>query len=612
MPACHIKETFVLTNGKTPNMKYSYNAIQNHIVEKLPSVTELEQKIIFHAFEVEEVQQLGDDTVMDIKVLPDRAGDCMSHYGMAREIAGLLKLTLKQSTKEVVVVDELYPVRIVTGLCNRYMAIKIDGVNVGASPEWLRVYLESIGQKSINNIVDATNFILNDLGQPTHVFDADKIVGGITVRMAIEAETVTTLSHEEKVLKETDIVIADDEGVLAIAGVKGGKKAEVTPKTKNIILEIANFDAVAVRKTSRRLNLITDASKRFENTFSSVSVLEAAVQLAKLVTEIAGGTIVAVTDQYPTKQIERTIEFSVQDIARTLGDWVTEESISKVFDQYHYSYIWNNELCTLSVPYWRQDITGAHDICEEVGRVSGYENIPTKDLPFTPAREENEVDVKIQSIKKYLVSQGFSEVMNYTFRKKGDLYVSHAPKDKSALRTNLSDGIKESFDMNKLNAAILGVHEVKLFEIGTVFCVNEENIHVATATKVGSEEMTLDEFIAKYSVVTTGSHIHLPPAVQLFRQWSSYPFIVRDVAVWIPQGESITFGALDTVMKEFAQIHTVVPATMFDTFSKEGRTSYAYRFIFQANDRTLTDSEVAELIAPLLKNILEIPHTELR
>jgi len=597
-------------------MKYSYNWLQKHIAEPLPSVQELEQKIIFHAFEVEEIETTQGDTVMEIKVLPDRAGDAFSHYGMAREISGLLGVALRpQETIERLfpeVTGEL-PLVIKTMLCNRYLAIKIEGVTVGESPEWLKNSLSSIGQKSINTVVDATNYVLNDLGQPTHAFDADKVVGPITVRMAEEGEMMVTLSDEEKILSATDVVIADDEGILAIAGVKGGKRAEVTSHTKNIILEIANFDAVSVRKTSRRLGLITDASKRFENTISPVLVPFAAVELARMVQNLATGHVIASHDQYQNKAVAREIIFTRADIARILGDTITEESIESVLTRYHYSYVKKDGAYYFSVPYYRADITGAHDMAEEIGRVVGYDTIATKTLPFVPVQEKNETDVKIQSIKKYLVHKGYCEVMNYSFRKKGDLYVSHAPKDKSALRTNLTDGIKESFEMNRLNAPLLGIREVKLFEVGTVFTNESESIHVALASKQGVDEYTLDEIINTYSVDTNDSSLLFAGEVfEAFRPWSSYPFIVRDVAVWLSEGDSAAQKSLHDVCVNFAREHTIMPTKLFDSFTKEGRTSYAYRFIFQSNDRTLTDDEVVRTLAPLLENIKTISGAELR
>ncbi|HRH25314.1 MAG TPA: phenylalanine--tRNA ligase beta subunit-related protein, partial [Candidatus Paceibacterota bacterium] len=228
-------------------MLISYNWLQNHIEEKLSSPQDLVDVIHSRAFEVESIEEIKEDHVFDIAVLPDRAHDCLSHAGIAKELAGLLGLTLKKFDLPQLTTTPLSTkVEIQTDLVRRYMAIEMSGVKIGPSPEWLKSALESVGARSINNVVDATNLVLLDDGQPVHAFDKDKIDGGIVVRMAHEEEKITTLSDEEKVLKTSDMVIADYLGPLAIAGVKGGKSAEINDETKNIIIEIGNFDPVSV------------------------------------------------------------------------------------------------------------------------------------------------------------------------------------------------------------------------------------------------------------------------------------------------------------------------------------------------------------------------------
>lgn len=313
-------------------MKVSYNWLQQHIAEKLPEAHALADVITFHAFEVEEVSEINDDVVFDINVLPDRAGDCLSHVGVAREIAGLLGLTLKKETYTYPTETLALPIELQSDLTRRYIAIQINDVTVGSSPKWLKDKLETLGQRSINNIVDATNFVMLDSGQPVHAFDRAKIDGGIVVRLAKPGEQITTLSGEEKVLSEKNLVIADYLGPLALAGVKGGKVAEVTEVTKNIVLEIANFDAVSVRKTSRSLNIITDASKRFENNISPELARDAAAQIVGLIIDIAGGVVEGITDVYPAPVVERKLAFTVKDINRLLGP-VSADEIAGVLKQ---------------------------------------------------------------------------------------------------------------------------------------------------------------------------------------------------------------------------------------------------------------------------------------
>lgn len=582
-------------------MKYSYTWLQSHIEESLPKPEVLKEKIIFHAFEVEDIETVGDDTIFDIKVLPDRAGDCLSHEGMAREIAGLLNFNLRTTERTLPEMPLLLPVEVKSDLVRRYMAIRMDGVKVLESPEWLRTALEAVGQRSINNIVDATNFILLDKGQPTHAFDASRVDGGIVVRDAHDGEKIITLSGEEKILKPGNLVIADYVGALGIAGVKGGKSAEVHADTTSVLLEIANFDPASVRKTARALGLPTDAAKRFENNLSPEIAYQAAAQLVTLIKDIAGGEVTGVHDIYPAPVQPRTISFAVQDIARILGEWVTGKMIGGVFETYKYEYTFNDDMFTLTVPYWRADITGAHDIAEEIGRVIGYESIEAKALTSIFAVAHSVSYQAICAVKAWLVHDGYREVMTYTFRPKGEVEVARGAKGKSMLRTNLSDGIKESYDLNKLNASLLGLSEVKLFEIGTVFPKEGEVVHVCIADKDGIKEMAIEECIAEKKIVAESASLEIEQSTNTFKAWSVYPFVTRDIAVWI--SDEAGKEALETIVGDFAKEYCVRAPVLFDEFTKDGKTSRAYRFVFQSYEKTLTEGDVEGWMVILHKQI---------
>jgi phenylalanyl-tRNA synthetase beta subunit len=218
---------------------------------------------------------------------------------------------------------------------------------------------------------------------------------------------------------------------------------------------------------------------------------------------------------------------------------------------------------------------------------------------------------KIQKIKTYLTTQGYSEVMTYTFRKKGDVYVAYGAKDKSALRTNLSDGLKESYEQNRLNAPLLGMKTVKQFEIGTVFSATTEAIHIATMDNGTIQELTLDAFYAQHEAELNDSVVRTQPAAPVpFKLWSAYPYMVRDIAVWVADdaGKAI----LATLAKEFSEQYCVQPAYIFDQFTKDGRESIGYRFIFQSFEKTLTEGEVNEWFAVLTDKIVAEKTFELR
>ena len=236
-------------------MKVSRNWLQNYVSKQIPKGEAFVDLLSLNIFEVEGYEKVGEDNeVFDVKVLPDRNAYCLSHRGIAREVAILIGADYKvpEYLNTQVAVSNNVPlpeIKIESDICRKYLSRKINGITVTASPEWLKGGLETLGQRSINSIVDMTNYIMMDSGQPLHAFDADLVKGNITVRMARDGEMVTTLDNKEVKLDSKTLVIADDEGVLAIAGVKGGNRAGVTLNTKNIILESANFKPAEIRKT---------------------------------------------------------------------------------------------------------------------------------------------------------------------------------------------------------------------------------------------------------------------------------------------------------------------------------------------------------------------------
>lgn len=327
-------------------MIISYNWLQTYFKEKLPSADKVAELLVFHSFEVESVEKTGDDFIFDIKILPDRAHDCLSHRGLAHELSVHLGIKTAEEKKSLRVSEEK-PKRELKvnvnepALCRRYTGLMIEGINVGPSPDWLKNRMGSIGQKSINNVVDATNFLMFDLGQPLHAFDADKTAGDISVRNSNNGEKITTLDGKEVSLDSETLVIADNKESLAIAGIKGGKKAEVNASTENIILEAANFSPTNIRKTSKRLGIQTDSSKRFENELSADKTKEAIEAAANLILDIAGNSktkIGNIVDVYPRPPAPYVVGASVQEINRVLGASVTREEIEPALERLNFKY----------------------------------------------------------------------------------------------------------------------------------------------------------------------------------------------------------------------------------------------------------------------------------
>lgn len=577
-------------------MKLSYTWLKSYI-DELPPKEELGDILTRHVAEVEGI----DGDVIDLNVLPNRAHDMLSHQGVAQEIAGILGVPFKDPTVIYKIPESErtdLQIDIQTDSCRRYMGRIVRNVKVGPSPEWVKTHLESIGQKSINNIVDATNIVMFDCGNPTHVFDADKLENTtITVAENTKEQTVSLLGGEERGVVAGDAVILNNEKVLALAGVKGGVHAEVDENTKNVVIEVANFDPVSVRKTARRLGLLTDSAKRFENNLSPERAEYAMTELSALIVEMCPEAVFEeIVDVYPNPQQEKTVAISLGTVNSILGISITKEEIEKIFSKYGYTYTQEGDIYTITVPPLRLDLTGAHDMVEEVGRLYGYDKVEPKLPEGLPVVENTEYKQLAPAREKLLVD-GYSEVMTYAFRKKGKIVVARGVKGKDALRKNLSDGLTEAYEMNRLNAPLIGVDEVKLFEVGTVFPTEDtEEIHVAWIDKSGVKEMKLEEF--------EGSDTISPVSYKTepFTEWSVYPHMTRDIALWVEEG--VEASEVQNILKEYAGEYLVREPRLFDTFSKDGKTSYAFRLVFQSMDKTLTDADIEpgmEKIGEILK-----------
>lgn len=330
-------------------MKVLHSWLQEYFTDPLPAADELADKFSLHAFEVEGVEGTGPDAVIDIDVLPNRAHDCLCHRGVAKELSVILDRSMeqdplreelperKQADDLSVTIDN--PVH-----CRRFSGAVVANISVGPSPEWLKSRLEALGQKSINNVVDITNYVMLALGQPLHAFDADKIEGGdthIRVRMAQAGERITTLDGEERELSGEDLLITDGttDAPIGIAGVKGGAAAEIHDGTTAVIIEAANFKPTMVRKTAQRLRLRTDASTRFENE-PSPELTRYALELAiGLLEEHAGGKCTGVVDEYPQKPAHAyTTGVSLGEINSLLGTELAKDDVANIFERFGFAY----------------------------------------------------------------------------------------------------------------------------------------------------------------------------------------------------------------------------------------------------------------------------------
>ncbi len=361
-----------------------------------------------------------EDFIFDFEVTVNRP-DAMSHLGMARELAAYFRKPLRFPPFELDEADretaEKVRVEIVAPKEGpRYVARLVEGIEVGPSPLWMRALLFSLGQRPINNIVDITNYVLFELGHPLHAFDYHLLKDGhIIVRLAVDGEEFTTLDDQKRILKQTDLLIADPEKAIALAGVMGGKNSEVHESTTDILVEAAYFDPVTIRQTSKHLGLATEASRRFERGADPSMPAFAAARCAKLISELAGGEILkGDVDAYPVRVETRKIMVRPSRTSAVLGLDVSTGQVSEALEslQLEVKSI-EEDLLEVTIPTFRPDLEREIDLVEEVARIAGYQNIPSAtvskvalDSPDSPL--EDLVDAAIDT----MVGLGFREAVS--------------------------------------------------------------------------------------------------------------------------------------------------------------------------------------------------------
>jgi phenylalanyl-tRNA synthetase beta subunit len=777
-------------------MKFSLNWLQDYSKESFPPIDQLADTVTLNAFEIEEIEKLGNDTMLDIKVLPNRAHDALGHRGMARDICALVGNTFQDKNeyyKEEGDASVISP-SIVTEdakACSRFMGVRIDGIKVEESPEWLKEKLQAIGQKSINSIVDVTNFVQFAINKPMHAYDAALVVGNLlSARFAKEGEKLTTLDNKEIELDAKTLVIADEEKPLGLAGIKGGKFSGISSSTVSVILESANFNPTLIRKTSQKYGIRTDASKRFENELSDELVEEGLRMTVALIKKLNPEAVIGkIVDVYPKVFMPYHVGVSIDEINKILGTTYEEKEITDVFDHlgflykkvipeeeililanralnapYHLGssvrydspnqfdcssltswlyvhsgiaiprmsvdqYVYtkriesgdlkvgdlifaNNDLgfvytsskeflsgtivpegvnhvgiyagdgnvihatsmyekvvmenlgtaprfnhtvgygrvlddlkkerIVVTVPPERLDIRIKEDLAEEVARMKGLASIPSvlpklsrKGLPHKRLYYETK-------IKNILHEGGFSEILTYSFGDIGEVEIMKgSAMDKEKLRTDLATGLQKAFQTNSLNAPLLNIQTVKMYEFGNVFTRSDERRHFAIIIDDGKKKSSFTEevdlilshvkrelgidhleydtksdkpYCVELDFDTLIANLPEPDHYEVLAQdlspvayapISPYPFIVRDIAVWVPASV-----AWEDIRALALQIDSplIVRIDCFDTFEKEiegvRKTSYAFRFVLQAKDRTLTDAEandIADKMYTLLK-----------
>ncbi len=428
-------------------------------------------------------KQLGmEDTIFDIGVTANRP-DLLSHIGVAREISALTLKPLKvpkpifpkgkQSTRRVFSVEVLDP-----RSCPRYAARVIGRITVGPSPEWIRNALTAVGIRPVNNVVDVTNYVLMESGQPLHAFDYDKITGHtIIVRPGEGTSKFTTLDGKVREVNGDTLLICDGSGPLAIGGVMGGQNSEITPGTTTVVLESAYFDPVSIRKTSKRLGLSTEASQRFERGVDPGNIRWAIDRAAELLHEIAGGEVFrGCIDHYPVKIRERHISYNIRKSNALLGVTISSSKTSSMFNRIgiRKQRVAADGSVVYAIPGWRPDLTRPVDLTEEAARLFGYDKIDTSGaITIIPSGEKPSVDFS-DLIRDYLSTSGFHEVVTNSMTDREVASIGGVEPvtlanplsiEMGALRTNLLPGLLSTIKHNLFH----GIESSRFYEIGNVF-----------------------------------------------------------------------------------------------------------------------------------------------
>src|SRR3984957_64243 len=477
-------------------MKIVYHWLKEFVDATAPAV-DLRSRLSLAGMSVDSLEESGAGPVLDVEVNANRP-DCLGHYGLAREVAAIYRLPGKPLVPKFKesggnITDAARVEIEAPELCGRFTARVMRGVKVQPSPEWLRQRLEAIGQNSINNVVDVTNYVMFELGQPMHAYDLDKLSGGtIVARRARAGEKMRTLDGAERALTKDMCVIADGARAVGIAGLMGGAESEIGFASRNLLLEAAWFDPVSVRRASKALGLRTEASYRFERGPDPEMAERASRRAAELIQQLAGGEVLeGVMDVYPGRAAAPAIELSRQELLRVMGADVPDGDVAEILTALGFQpartdahrgtpgsllAAWK---CTQ--PSWRRDASRGIDLIEEVARHYGYEKFPPRLPPAKqPARRLPHAEAQA-SLRERVVALGYQEIVaiplvdarrDEIFRGEGvapAVIGNPLAEDASVMRSSGVVSMIGALEWN-LNH---GQRDLRLFEIGKTYAMRD-------------------------------------------------------------------------------------------------------------------------------------------
>lgn len=489
-------------------MIVSWNWLKEYVRLDMPA-EKLIERLLLSGINHESTSEVGGDLAIDLEITSNRP-DCLGHIGIAREVAVLYDRDLKipptsfaESDRPIGELAHLTVETEAVAWCPRYRARVIENVKVGASPDWMRRRLEAVGLTPISNVVDITNYVLLECGQPLHAFDLDKLRGrSIVVRNARPGEKFVAINNKEYALEPWMGVIADAERAVALAGIMGGAATEVAPRTTSILLEAAEFAPIPIRRASRALDLSSDSSYRFERKVDPEGIAWASDRATHLLCELAGGRVARgylETSQPATPRAPVTLRFS--QIRRILGidvprpaarNYLVRLGLNPVAEE--------DQRATFAIPSFRRDLTREIDLVEEIGRIHGYDSVPEDRVIPLAVSEPAKADRVLDVARDTLCASGYFEAVTFTFTDERSLAairpwsqaeplaVKHSiRKQENRLRQSLLPSLTEAVALNESR----GNTEVQLFEIAQVFLpraeagLPEEPLMLGLATTAG-------------------------------------------------------------------------------------------------------------------------------
>ncbi|NNG66020.1 phenylalanine--tRNA ligase subunit beta [Caldanaerobacter subterraneus] len=645
--------------------------------------------------DINEALQLKDD-VLEFEITPNRP-DCLSVVGIARETAATFRKSFRMPEIRVTEVEESNPARVTIeapDLCYRYVARVVKNVKIGPSPIWMQVRLLKAGIRPINNVVDVTNYVMLELGQPLHAFDLDKVKNKhIIVRRARDGEKLVTLDGKERILDSSMLVIADEEKAIGLAGVMGGENTEITDSTVNILIESANFKGSNIRHTSKKLGLRSEASARFEKGLDPEITVLACERAAQLMEKYCGGEVLkGIVDEYP-KPMERTVLTVRPDrINKFLGTNLATSEMIEILRSLEFEVVEKGEELEIKVPHFRKDVTMEADIAEEIARLYGYNNIEDslmKNAQTTLGSLTKEQQLE-EKAREVLLACGLNEIVTMSFMGERDLDRINVPKDsvlRKAVKIINPLGEEQSLMRTTLLPFMLNVAytnysrkvgEFRAFEISKVFLPKElplkelpEEVKTISLGMYGKEvdfytiKGVIEELLEVMGIVDVEyvraeepsyhpgrsakilfgeevlgvfGEVHpdvlenydLPVRVyagelnldkiikfanvdKKYNPLPKYPAVERDIAVVVD--EDLFVAEVEKVIKETGR-GFVEKTALFDVYKgpniPEGKKSVAFSIWYRSYEKTLTDEEVNEVHARIVKALEEKLGAKLR